>query len=167
MVYVAADLSFKKDEARDREIIENWNRYIQDEDFVLLFGEITVSKEATSIKKIFDNLKGQKRVMDMNYRNRNEVERFKFITGTFPYCMSCFVKGEIQGKEQKVVLPATSKELEIIRNKNGYCAGANSLLGQTEIFQNNCLDISIDKWGYIPIVYTDIPNLINNILLYE
>jgi calcineurin-like phosphoesterase family protein len=58
MVYVAADLSFKKDEARDREIIENWNRYIQDEDFVLLFGEITVSKEATSIKKIFDNLKG-------------------------------------------------------------------------------------------------------------
>jgi len=43
--------------------------------------------------------------MDISFRNSDEVERFKFITGNQPYQISGFVPGVIQGEEVNVVLP--------------------------------------------------------------
>lgn len=167
MVYVAADLKLKESAQRDQELIQNWNSIIQDDDWVLLTGIITASKEATSIKKVFDQMKGNKRIMDMNFRNPNEYERFKFITGHKPYCVGGFINANINGEEITVVLPVNREQLKKEKERKNYCAAAGSLLEQNDIFENKCLDISIDRWGYIPILYTDIPILINNLLTYD
>lgn len=167
MVYVASDLKIKESDERDQDIIRGWNSVITDEDWVLLTGIITPSKEAASVKRIFDTLKGEKRIMDISFKNSDEVERLKFITGNQPYQISGFVPGIIQGKEVNVVLPINADQLKREKDRKNYCAGAGSLLNQEEVYQDKCLDISIDRWGFIPIVYTDIPVLINNILTYD
>ena len=70
----------------------------------------------------------------MDYHDRDKVERFKYITGNFPYKMANFVMGNIQGQEQKVVIPSSLDELKIIKSKKLYCAGAGSLLKQKEVY---------------------------------
>lgn len=167
MVYVASDLKIKQSNDRDMDIINGWNSVITDDDWVLLTGIITPSKEAASVKRVFDKLKGKKRVMDISFRDSNEVERLKFITGNQPYQISGFVPGSINGEEVNVVLPIDKEQLKREKERQNYCAGAGSLLEQKEVYQDKCLDISIDKWGYIPIVYTDIPVLINNMIMYS
>lgn len=167
MVYIVADLKLKEDEQRDLELIENWNSVVQDEDTVLLCGIITKSKEANSVRKIFNQLKGQKRIIDMSFRNASDVERFQYVTGNQPYQICGFVPGHILGKETHVMIPSNAEELKLLKSNGHYCAAPASLLQQEEIYQNGCLDISIEKWGDIPLLYTDIPVLINNLLTYD
>lgn len=166
-IYIVADFKLKESSIRDQELIKNWNRIVQEDDEVLLFGTITDSKEASSIKEIFDQLKGKKRIMDMDYSNKEDVNRFKYITGTFPYHLGCFVPGSIKNQNIDVYLPINAEQLSLYKEEGKYCAAGASLLKQEEIYENKCLDISIEKWGDIPILYTDIPVLINNMLSFE
>lgn len=167
MVYVAADLKLREDQQRDQELIENWNSIVEDDDIVLLIGIITNFKESMAIKEIFDQLKGKKRIIDMDFKNSNEVERFKFITKIQPYQLGGFVPGRICDQDVVVMLPSSLEELNKFKEHKFYCAAPASLLNQKEIYQDKCLDISIEKWGDIPILYTDIPVLINNLLTYD
>lgn len=119
MVYVASDLKIKESDERDQDIIRGWNSVITDEDWVLLTGIITPSKEAASVKRIFDTLKGEKRIMDISFKNSDEVERLKFITGNQPYQISGFVPGVIQGKKlmqycQLMLISLNGKRIEKI-----------------------------------------------------
>ena len=164
MVYIAADLKLKEDPQRDEEIFDNWNSIVQYDDLVLLLGNITVSKEANSIRQMFSKLNGRKRVMDANFKFRSEVERLKHITNSNPYCVCGFVDGMISGKKTRVEIPVTEEALKSAKQRKVYCAAANSLLKQNEVFEKNCLDISIEKWGNVPLLYTDIPVLINNLI---
>lgn len=166
-IYVVADFKLKEDQTRDQELIKNWNRIVQEDDEVLLFGIITKSKEAASIKKIFDQLKGKKRIMDANYKNKDETNRMEYITGSFPYQLGCFARGIIRGEKVDVNIPINQEQLKVFKERGLYCAAAGSLLKQEDIFQNKCLDISIERWGDIPILYTDIPVLIDNMLSFQ
>lgn len=163
MVYIAADTKFKLADKRDSDLIKNWNDTVNDDDLVILFGQIAAEGAGKDdLKQIFSLLKGKKKVIDVE-SSSEEAKLWVDITGKKCFRLSAAIPGEIKG-ESTVVFIYLDKPKNLIQN---YGASARSITGQKEIFEDNIISLSIDDWGMQPIPYMDVPRMIDDIFLFE
>ena len=166
MVYIAADTWFGIDQERDRTLIENWNKVVKDNDLVVLFGLIKDKAAAPQfIGDIFKELNGEKKVLGIDWESE-EGKFWKEITGKKPLMANAAVPGEIEGKSVIVTVYSFFKDKSYI-NSDSYGAAATSLTHQKKIFENNILSLSIDNWGMAPVEYMSVPQLIENMILFD
>lgn len=163
MVYIAADTKFRWSDRRDSDLIKNWNDTVNDDDLVILFGQIAVEgADEDNLKQIFSLLKGKKKVIDVG-SSSEEAKLWTDITGKKCFKISAAIPGEIKG-ESTVVFIYLDKPKNPIQD---YGASARSITGQKEIFEDNIISLSIDDWGMLPIPYMDVPRMIDDIFLFE
>lgn len=163
MVYIAADTKFRWMDERDSDLIKNWNDTVNDDDLVILFGQIAVEgADKDNLKQIFSLLKGKKKVIDVE-SSSEEAKMWTDITGKKCFKINAAIPGEVKG-ESTVVFIYLDKPKNPIQD---YGASARSITGQKEIFEDNIISLSIDDWGMSPIPYMDVPRMIDDIFLFE
>jgi calcineurin-like phosphoesterase family protein len=174
MVYIVADPkffsiddNFDTPEKRNKSIIDNWTSVITNDEYVLLMGDISHgSFEET--KELFSQLTGTIKLITFK-ENESKFTREEYfnlgISGI--YCINGYVRGEIEGTEQRIVILSNKDNYKALVSQ-GYVAAPRSLvdIGKTS-FKNRTLSISIDEWGYSPIEYNYIPTMINFMITYE
>lgn len=165
-VYVVADANFGFLTSRDETIVTNWNNIVEENDLVILLGDIVSPKgDKERIKAIFDKLNGKKKVIDIDSQDES-APYWKEVTGRKCHNINGAVPGKINS-EDTIVFIYTKGTKKIKLDKNEYGAAAKSFTKQKEIFEDNILSISIDDWGLSPILYMDIPQMIDDILLFN
>ena len=148
---------------RDSDLIKNWNDTVNDDDLVILFGQIAAEGAGKDdLKQIFSLLKGKKKVINVE-SSSEEAKLWVDITGKKCFKISAAIPGEIKG-ESTVVFIYLDKPKKLIQD---YGASARSITGQKEIFEDNVISLSIDDWGMWPIPYMDVPRMIDDIFLFE
>lgn len=163
MVYIAADTKFRWTDKRDSDLIKNWNDTVNDDDLVILFGQVAVEgADKDNLKQVFSLLKGRKKVIDVE-SSSEEAKLWADITGKKCFKVSAAIPGEVKG-ESTVVFIYLDKPKSLIQD---YGASARSITGQKEIFEDNIISLSIDDWGMTPIPYMDVPRMIDDIFLFE
>lgn len=163
MVYIVADTKFGWTDKRDSDLIKNWNNTVNDDDLVILFGQIAVEGAGEdNLKQIFSLLKGKKKVIDVE-SSSEEAKLWTDITEKKCFKVSAAIPGEVKG-ESTVVFIYLDKPKKLIQD---YGASARSITGQKEIFEDNIISLSIDDWGMSPIPYMDVPRMIDDIFLFE
>lgn len=166
MVYIAADTYFGMNSERDKLLIKNWNKVVKDNDLVILFGEIADKGAAPQIiEDIFKELNGEKKVIGVDWESE-EGTIWKEITGKKPLMVNAAVPGEINGKSVIITIYSFFREKRV-SNPDFYGAAATSLTHQKELFENNILSLSIDNWGLTPIDYMSVPQLVENMILFN
>lgn len=170
-VFIAADLNFCESEGQDNMLINNWNGIVEKDDTVILLGDI-VKKEQYNwdrIKEIFSSLNGSKEIINVHKESKSR-EKWEEILGKRCYRVTAAVKGKINDKLHIVIIyPYSTPALEDkdYKGTDMYAAAPRSVTNQKEIFEDNVLSISINDWGMSPIPYENIPNMIDDMLLFE
>ena len=175
-LYIAADVNFFNTEAAEElelnsvgdynlGIIKQWNSIVKPEDTVLLLGNIS-NGSMVATKEVFSQLNGIKKIISYEAGNPFTKEEWKSI-GISSICNICgYINGSIEN-EDKIVIIATTKKNLLIFFKDYYCAAPGSILTQEEVFKDRILNISISNWGYMPIKYKDLPQIIDNQILFN
>ena len=175
-LYIAADMNFFNDKAaEDLELnstgdynlgmIKQWNSIVKPEDTVLLLGNIS-NGSVEGTREIFSQLNGIKKIISYEENNPFTKDEWKAIGAASVYNICGWVNGNIDNKEEKVIIVTTKKNLWNFF-KDYYCAAPGSILTQKEVFKDNILNISIENWGYYPIKYKDLPQIIDNQILFN
>ena len=163
MVYIAADTKIGWTDKRDSDLIKNWNNTVNDDDLVILFGQVAVEgADKDNLKQIFSLLKGKKKVIDVESSSK-EAKLWTDIAEKMCVKVSAAIPGEVKG-ESTVVFIYLDKPKKLIQD---YGASERSITGQKEIFEDNIISLSIDDWGMSPIPYMDVPRMIDDIFLFE
>ena len=179
-VYVAADTSFFSQEAAQENnqtieeynemVINNWNSIIGNDDWVLLLGTISNGSKEDNIK-LFNNLNGKKKYITYDKKSEISIDEYKEYGFTTVDNVPGFTKGKIDNQDSTVIIGGTSIYLFLKKNYrkefNEYYFAIPGGLKSKEIYTNKVLNISIKNWGYQPIAYKDIPNIIDNMILFK
>lgn len=170
-IYVAADTKFYNERAAQKRkqsiqdynktIISNWNNVVQDEDVIILMGDIS-DGNYTDTKELFSQLVGKKKLIDYKGGNFSRLE-WEEILNSKPWCVNGAVSGDINGERAIVTILSNFNDIE----QDKYYAAANSLTQQNVIYKDNILNLSIENWGYTPIAYMEIPKMIDDMILFE
>lgn len=174
-VYLAADTNFfdvaaAKNigielEEYNQHLVENWNQTVKSDDIVLLLGDIS-SGSLLDTKYLFSKINGKKKIISYQEENSFSEEDWKTI-GVASVCnIGGWIDGLIEEEKTKVII-ATSKEFLLKLKNKKYCATAESLSQQKEIYKNKILNISIKNWNYCPLKYSILPQLIDNQILFN
>ena len=165
-VYIAADTNFGYLQSRDDAIIENWNRVVKEDDLTILLGDILHPQaDKDKAKAVFEKLNGTMKVIDVDSGDES-APYWKEVTHRKCYNINGAVPGIINN-EEVIVFIYTKGQKKIIKTPTDYGAAAKSLTKQKKILEDNILSISIDDWGLCPILYSDIPRMIDDILLFD
>lgn len=170
-VYIAADTNFCQSDERDAELMLNWNAKVNEDDLVILMGDVVYHGASSweRVEEIFDQLIGKKKLIGISQEEEG-AEEWRKITHHKCFRVDAAVLGEIKGEQTKVFIYSTLHP-EIrdkqMKKKNLYGAAPRSLTGNKEIFEDNIISISIDDWGLEPIEYFRIPQMIDDMLLFE
>ena len=168
-VYVCADAKLgNKDLLKQQEgFIEKWNKLVKPEDVVLIMGEFSCGTEEET-KDIISQLTGTLEIIDYQenapYNNFSE-ENWKKMGIKRVWCVGGIVTGYICGGDKYAVIAATDRNLHTTGVT--YYAAPGSLTNSKKRFENNILNLSMEFWNYTPILYQDIPRLIDDALLFE
>lgn len=170
-VYVVADARFCQSDERDVDLILNWNHVVQEDDLVLLLGDI-VDKDFDNwdkIEEIFDQLIGIKKIISISSDNEN-AQKWTDVTKNKCFLVNGVVFGTIN--EESAIVTLYSQPTVVIKEKGlkdsgTYAAAPRSITNNNEIFEDNIISISIDDWGLTPIEYNRIPQMIDDMLLFE
>lgn len=174
-IYVVADPQFYNQKVAERRgltveehnksLIDNWNKTItDDEDVIILMGDIS-DGNYTQTKELFLQLTGKKKLIDFKDGKFSRLD-WEGILNSKPWCVNGAVSGDINGERAIVVILSNLGGIEKMK-ETGYCAAANSLTHQNTIYKDRVLNLSIENWGYAPIAYMAIPEMIDNMLLFE
>ena len=167
-LYICADAKFNhQDYLYNEYVIKKWNSFIKDEDTVLILGDFADNSE--TLLNIIPQLNGRIEFIDWDkqrFPDLNEEELDKLTTGRI-YCNG-IVRGEINERDTYVIIaidqgafPNRNSDLEL------YYAAPQSLIHSKERYKDRTLNLSIEHWGYTPILYNQIPVLINNCILFD
>jgi calcineurin-like phosphoesterase family protein len=174
-LYIAADVNFFNTEAAEElelnsvgdynlGIIKQWNSIVKPEDTTLLLGNISNGSMAAT-KEVFSQLNGIKKIISYEEGNPFTKEEWQSI-GVSSICNICgYINGNIENEDKKVIITTTKNLLKFF--KDYYCAAPGSFLTHEEIFKDRILNISINNWGYMPIKYKDLPQIIDNQILFN
>lgn len=138
---------------------------MDDRDALLLCGDITYG-DLDKTKELFSRLKGNKYLIDFSNKKPFTRKEWQSIGVSHVFDVNGFINGEIDGKDSKVVIFAKDKNLRKILSE-AYGAAPQSRTKQRNIYQDKILNLSIKEWGYAPILYEDIPRLVDNMVLFE
>ena len=169
MVYIAGDVCFSQDSNYNNKVINSWNSVVNDDDSVLLIGTFVNKDNPASfetLKEIFSQLKGKKQIIDFRRNEEFTEENIIEIMGRKPCSAPGYTRGVIEEQEEFVVIPNLPKFYLRIMN-NCYSAAPQSISGLKSIYENKTLSLNIEHWNYAPILYTDIPMLINNMIMFN
>lgn len=167
-LYICADAKFNHEDYLYNEyVIKKWNSFIKDEDTVLILGDFADSSE--TLLDIIPQLNGQIEFIDWDkerFPNLNE-EEFEKLTAGRIYCNG-IVRGEINERDSYVIIAIDEGGLRGRDfNLELYYAAPQSLIHNKERYKDRILNLSIEHWGYAPIPYNQIPDLINNCILFD
>lgn len=168
-VYICADANLLTDEKVTRRVIKNWRSIIKPDDIALIFGNF-VNKEAgdDKIKDVISQLTGTLEIIDYGEDLPSgffSKEKWLNFGISRTICVGGYTIGEIQGEEQPTIIAVEPQNFGSHEVK--YYAAAQSLSKQKERFKNNILNLSMEHWNYSPILYTDIPRLIDDAILFD
>lgn len=180
-VYVVADAQFFDEAAAEKNnktvdeynemIVQNWNSVINEDDWVLLMGIISNGTKEDNIK-LFNNLNGKKKYItydkDNDVISLEEYKEYGFVsTNNVPG----FTKGIINGEDSTVIITGIRNYLFFKKyyneEFNKYYFAMPGSFKLKNIYSNKILNISIENWGYSPIIYREIPQMIDNMILFE
>lgn len=180
-VYVVADAQFFDEAAAEKNnktvdeynemIIQNWNSVINEDDWVLLMGIISNGTKEDNIK-LFNNLNGKKKYItydkDNDVISLEEYKEYGFVSANN---VPGFTKGIINGEDSTVIITGIRNYLFFKKyyneEFNKYYFAMPGSFKLKNIYSNKILNISIENWGYSPIIYKEIPQMIDNMILFE
>jgi calcineurin-like phosphoesterase family protein len=175
MVWIAADLNFfSKIEADNLSysieeynnfIIRNWNEAVEENDTVIILGKITENDDEEEMTKIFSQLNGTISYECMN-NDKDFVKKWERIGCEFIGNLNNFVVGIIDDEETSVRIYNDKiyyqRAIKNIGLDKIFIAVPQSISNIDEPYKNGVLNISLKKWGYAPLSYDSLPNLINS-----
>ena len=94
-----------------------------------------------------------------NTWSRDKLKEIGFARVNNIYCFS-------QNGNRIVHIIPTAEKLDCFKGKL-YGAGARSTTGKKGVWTDNVLSISIADWGYAPIEYDNLPNLVDNRIMFS
>lgn len=180
-VYVVADAQFFDEAAAQKNnktvdeynemIVQNWNSVINEDDWVLLMGIISNGTKEDNIE-LFNNLNGKKKYItydkDNDVISLEEYKEYGFVSANN---VPGFTKGIISGEDSTVIITGIKNYLFFKKyyneEFNKYYFAMPGSFKSKNIYSNKVLNISIENWGYSPIIYREIPQMIDNMILFE
>lgn len=165
-LYICADANFSvENNSYNEHVIKKWNSLIKDEDIVLVTGIFADNLDI--LKSIVPQLKGKVELINWNGDNNLKTYSDEEILSTGIkklFYANGWVRGIIGYEVKDVIIPVHK---EVITKDKYYYAAPESLTGINERYRDKILNLSIKYWDYAPIVYNQIPTLIDNCLLFE
>lgn len=171
----AAQLSGKTIIDYNAQIINNANATLDETDNLILIGDLG-DGTVEQMKECIDAIKCYtKKCIDMRKQKIfNTKELCRDIGINSAYTIDGFVKKELYGKKYFVTITSDYSYYEKYikmptdtKYEYYYAIPQSHKDYNNQIFDNKCLNISTEQWGYKPIKYDDLPQLIDDILTYE
>lgn len=167
-LYVCADANFSAEDIPYNEyVIKKWNNVVKDNDIVLVLGKFVENFQ--TLKDVVPKLNGKIEFIDWNEEHiLGDIPKEDLLAAGVRDLIysNGWVKGEINGAAADVIIGINRKGIKN-REDRFYFAAPESLTGIKDRYKNKILNLSIEYWGYAPLVYNQIPNLIDNCILFE
>ena len=187
MVYIISDTRFndplaaalkgEKTEQWNERIIKNWNDTISEDDKVLIFGTFGVGL-GKELKPIIERLNGMLYMCDYRANKIFKPDRWKRLGIDVVWCTN--IEKKCEGGDT-ILIPVSQMNMEdpnIVREtavpkgfiwdrkKYKYLC-LSEKYGMEEVFKGDCLNISPKFWDYTPLALDDIPQIIENMKVFE
>lgn len=180
-VYIIADPRFN-DVAAAQDVglqVEEYNQFIVDRinsvvgdtDWLVFLGNI--AEDTTNLKHYIDQIKGSKDIYDFAKQtlcvSRGEAQELGF---DYTYNVDCFTEEKVGDTKYYVTITSDldyNAYLSLSQSKDPeyYWAMPESRKNMGERLKNHILNISLRQWDYYPIKYDELPNIIDNIKLFN
>lgn len=154
-------------------VIDRINTKAKPDDYLILFGNITEGL-ITETKFYLSQLKAKWDVVDLKDQPLIKLEEFwKSMGARKALSLDGFIGGTIRGQKENVIISTNISNVKFWLGESHYIAIAesaaipNGLLKEGEIYRDKVLNISLANWDFFPINIYDVPQLIDDELMFD
>lgn len=146
-------------------LIDNWNELVDDKDIVFYLGDLSFERNGNETKNIVDQLKGKIHYILGNHDDEKKIAKLNRFETISDYVNLLVDDEDNPRKKQGIIMmhyPILSwdKAHHGDWHLHGHChqSLANKKI---EYYNRKVLDVGCNGWGYKPVSYNEIKNIMN------